>query len=473
MATKRGQLSTLVDQLNPWWRERGDWTQSDRDLAEVRGSGLGYETTALRHLHPGGLYTLRGPRRVGKTVATKQAISSLIDSGVPPTDVVRLAVDGWPVDDLQTVLRNLPLPEAGDRSRWWFIDEISGVDGDWAALIKWMRDNVPAFGAATVVVTGSNAGAITRAIGLWAGRRGPAERRDRTLLPIGFRTFCRLALERTPEVGRLPLADLHTDIAGDAYRALLPWLGDLARAWGSYLNYGGFPTAVVAASRGRAIPPDFVDDMLDVIFRDAFSQSRINKVAAASLVARLMAGMANPLNLQSIAEDVSIGATTVERHLDYLRDSYLVWRCPQKDPHAWLARPKAQPKLYAIDPLVARLPFLRNNQRADVDPTILNEMMVGVAIRRAIIETGRDWEGDDALFYYRTPARKEIDFVSRLLGDVAIEGKYTSGSWRREAAAVEASRWHGILATADVFEIDDPERAWAVPAGVLAYLIDT
>jgi hypothetical protein len=36
-----------------------------------------------------------------------------------------------------------------------FFDEITATTGDWAAQVKWLRDNDPEFAAATVVLTGS------------------------------------------------------------------------------------------------------------------------------------------------------------------------------------------------------------------------------------------------------------------------------------------------------------------------------
>ena len=100
--------------------------------------------------------------------------------------------------------------------------------------------------------------------------------------------------------------------------------------------------------------------------------------------------------------------------------------------------------------------------------------MLGVALRRAATGSGRPWAGDESLFHYRTPARKEIDFVSELLGEAAVEGKFTqSGAWRSDAATVDASGWKGLLVTRNVLDTTDPAKAWAVPAGLLAYLIDT
>lgn len=79
---------------------------------------------------------------------------------------------------------------------------------------------------------------------------------------------------------------------------------------------------------------------------------------------------------------------------------------------------------------------------------------------------------DHFVFRVRTASRKEIDFVSEHLGGVALEGKYTEGAWRSEAATVSASTWDGILATRNVLETEGKDSAWAVPACLLAYLLD-
>ena len=74
----------------------------------------------------------------------------------------------------------------------------------------------------------------------------------------------------------------------------------------------------------------------------------------------------------------------------------------------------------------------------------------------------------------RTPARKEIDFVGEHLGGVAVEGKYTQSSWLSEAATVNASSYTGILATRNLLDTSPgTDRAWAIPAGLLAFLLDT
>lgn len=478
MATAVGQLATEVAQTNPWWRGGRwvkEWVSTDPDLKPANATDLGYVSGCLDDLESGRLYLLRGPRRVGKTVSVKQTIEGLLEDGVAPTSIVRVAADGWATKDLRTLtsLPGLPRRRAGER-RWWFLDEITAVDGDWAGQVKWLRDNDSGFAEDTVVLTGSSANQLTEAAGVLAGRRGRGEgQADRTLLPIGFRGFARLMEPDLPDDVSLGLTELRSPQAEDAFDALIPWLDVLVRTWDQYLHYGGFPVAVAAASAGQPIPASFLDDIFNVIFRDAFASSQLSAGTTASLVERLMESMASPLNVNSVAEDVGINGERVRRHLEYLRDAYLIWRCPQKAPKTWTPREKSQEKVYAVDPLIAGLAHLRNAQRVDIDPTVLTEMLVGMAIHRHAYKAGTPWADETFLFHARTPARKEIDFVSDRLDGVALEGKYTDrDKWTGEAATVNASEWDGILVTRSVLDTTS-NAAWAVPAAILGYLLDS
>lgn len=468
--TRIGQMAQELSRMNPWWRGR-DWQDRDPDLVAAADSGLGYRSGCLKDLKEGGLYLLRGPRRVGKTVAVKQAIEDLLASGVPASSIVRVAADGWSAGDLRTVIQNTAMqPVPTGRSRWWFIDEVTATTGDWATQVKWLRDNDPTFSTDTVTLTGSNAESLTAAAGTLAGRRGRAHRADRTLLPIGFRTFARLLQPNLPLAEPVPLSHLRDR---SSYMSLLAWLDDLVRLWELYLRSGGFPVSVAAAKAGEPVPGWFVDDVFSVIFGDAFSASRLSVTTTMALVARLVEGIGSPANLNAVGSDVGVSQEVVSRHVRYLRDAYLLWHCPQKSERYWTPRLRAQDKLYPVDPVIARLPFLRNSARSDVDPSVLTEMLIGMAIHRAAYGAGQRWADDQFLFFARTPARKEIDFVGEPLAGVAIESKYVeSGTWKSAAATVEASPWKGLLVTRNVLDCRGAE-AWAVPAGILAYLVDT
>lgn len=128
-----------------------------------------------------------------------------------------------------------------------------------------------------------------------------------------------------------------------------------------------------------------------------------------------------------------------------------------------------------IDPLIARLPHLRQGTRDDIDPTLLAEAQTGTALRRAALRERSTWDSDSTLFHLRTTTRKEIDFVAAEFSGAAVEGKYTDGgSWRSQARTVDASPYRGILTTRSVLDVSATGgMAWAIPAALLAVLVDS
>jgi predicted AAA+ superfamily ATPase len=183
--------------------------------------------------------------------------------------------------------------------------------------------------------------------------------------------------------------------------------------------------------------------------------------------------MSAPINLSSIAREMDVSIDTIKRHAEYLRDAFLLVPCQQKDEKRWVPRKGARAKLYAIDPTIARLPYLLNAARRDIEPSVLSEMQLFNILQKRVLRAQTTADNDARFFYYRSPNGKEIDLVSEHLGDTAIESKYIeSGEWRGESRTLTASLWKGLIATRNVLDVRSDEDNWAVPTGILAYLLD-
>jgi uncharacterized protein len=107
---KRGELETDLSTTNTWWKRPTagrTWEQDDRDLSGQADTGLAYEPEPLRDIRAGGLYVLVGPRRVGKSVEIKRAISATIAGGVQPLRVIHAACNTWKSRDLVTLVQLL------------------------------------------------------------------------------------------------------------------------------------------------------------------------------------------------------------------------------------------------------------------------------------------------------------------------------------------------------------------------------
>ena len=496
---KRGEAQQILAATNRWWRDPTGWSRDDPDLREAMRAPFDYHADVLSNLAPGGLFILRGPRRVGKTVAVKGAIRELVAGGVPPRRIVHMAVDGLRSRDLGLLVDAADGLMPGEGHRYWFIDEITGIADGWPERVKWLRDNDSRFRIDTVVLTGSSAAGLTDATKALAGRRGDAREPDRVLLPVGFRSFVRLVSAEAPKDVSSPsglrISDLTRDTLKEVLAELAPWQDVLIRAWEAYLGCGGFPASVArhvvsreepvglrrslaglrpskehGRNTAREMQPDYEPKprsrkLEDVIHGDAFRRAEWSRTQSTDLLRRLAVNLCTPLNVASLADDTGVGQATLKRRLDELREAFVVWPCYREDN----LRPKlrAQPKLYFTDPIYARLA-----PDAGYDISRLSQQQLGMALLRATERAAPgSFVGFDRVLHHRTASRKEIDFVGPDFGGIAVESKYVDGGWRRDALTLKASRWRGILATRSETDLADAHVA-AVPTALLAWLID-
>jgi predicted AAA+ superfamily ATPase len=469
-----GQLRRFLTDRSTWWRDE-DWRRADPDLQEAAEAPFVYEPKPLADLRPPGLYVLRGPRRVGKSVEVKRAVSSVIEAGANPRLVFFCSCDGLTAQDV----RRLIAVGQGDTKtltgeRYWFLDEITAVPG-WATAIKELRDGDPIFRKSCVALSGSSARDLHEATKALAGRRGDAEDSDRLLLPMDFRSFCLSigGFDSLPDATLRPL-ELFGAAGERTISDLLPFFSELDRAWQSYLRIGGFPRAVSDFVKTADVSRAFVDALWAVISGDGFQGAGIGDGEAVALLERLAIGLADPLNASAVARDVGFSDHhRVEARIDSLEVALMVWRCHRIADE--LPNLRAQEKVYFVDPLIARLAHLRDDRRRAPDDSRLTEQQLGLALLRSAGDGGpASLLEASTVMFERTPSRAEIDFVGSRLG-VPFESKYVDGPWRRFARTLRAGGRGGILATRTVIELEDRSGAspvWAVPVGILAWLLE-
>ena len=79
------QLRRLLAERSPW-RARAGWEADDPDLRAAGRLSLDYEPEPLADIHAPGLYVLRGPRRVGKSLELKRTVARLLAARRRPED---------------------------------------------------------------------------------------------------------------------------------------------------------------------------------------------------------------------------------------------------------------------------------------------------------------------------------------------------------------------------------------------------
>jgi uncharacterized protein len=465
---KAGSVQVELAATNRWWRTPA-WADADRQLKTAATAPFSYRAGCLRDLRPGGLYLLRGPRRAGKSTEIKYAIVDLLDAGVPPRNIIHAAVDGWRAADIRTMIMGAAETFLGGvtGTRYWFLDEISSVVGDWPNTIKNLRDNDPAFAEDTVVLTGSSAARLHEVRKALAGRRGEVTNTDRTLLPMGFTDVVAAAGVGLPPITPVTTSDLRSKTARAQVHELLPYLSDLVALWEAYLRVGGFPQAVASWRRTGDVSEPVVDALWDVVYGDAIIEARFSAPQTMTLLARLAANLCSPLVLADLARDVDADRTTVRGRLADLAENFLAWPCHQEQGLA--PKLSAQSKWYFADPLLARLAALRQ-LGSEPDFTKLSQQQIGIALLRSLNAAAiGDIADHDAVLYYRSRTRAEIDFVGRRLGGVAVESKYTDATTGRDVQTIVASPWQGIIASRSVVKYG--EQLDILPAPMVALLL--
>lgn len=465
-----GQLTRALTAGNAWWRD-GRWERDDRDLRRLAESDLDYSPAPLDDIAAPGLYVLRGPRRVGKSLEIKRAISTLIDREVLTRRIIHFACDELERGDLRRLVSAArdTLTRGVKEPRYWFLDEITSVPG-WPEAIKWLRDNT-AFGDDCVVLTGSSARDLADAQKQLAGRLGPAAPSDRLLLPMSFRSFVTaIGLSGLPEPEPVLPRNFLTRSVDQALRELTPWLDDLLSTWELYLRIGGFPRAVGDHLAAGDVRANFLKTLWDVAAGEAIRGAGTTPAQVVALLGRITKSLTSPLSLESVRSDMGLGSPhTARERLNDLVFAYLAWPCHQRA----ATQPKlgAQSKYYFVDPLLARIAAERSHgATAEADVSALAEQQLGLELLRNL---EREEPGGFAQFtdvMYQKTSGKEVDFTGPRIGALGFEGKYVDKNWRREALTVRSQFGAGVLATRGV--IDTSGDVWAVPAPFIAWMLN-
>lgn len=456
---------------NPWWRDAQGWEERDVQLRVARGSPLDYRPRPLADLTPGGLFILRGPRRVGKSTALKQVIGEELAAGRSPRTILHVSVEGRSAQDVADIVRRGADMFLGGEpgQRIWLLDEITGVHGEWPAAIKRLRDGHPSFAEDTVILTGSSAAGFEQARKLLGGRRNAPDS-DRVLFQMRFVDVLEGFGMELPPSPRLAPEDLENpDRLQHVLSEVRPWLPDLVAGWDTYLRVGGYPQAVAAAlaadEERRSV---LLEALWDVVHGDAFLDASLTHTQTQAILRRITASMTSLLSVRSVADGAGLSRDATQRRLDALRRSFIAF--PVQREQGLSPKPRAQSKWYFADPALARLASSRGAGQPP-NATSLSEQQVALALLRVLEreEVGAAIQ-HDRLLYYRSSTNAEIDFMSPDFPNACVESRFVDRGWGRAFQTIEASgRSIGLVATRSGFERHD--RGWALPAGVLVYLL--
>jgi predicted AAA+ superfamily ATPase len=327
---------------NPWWRagqgidtEEAAWP---RRAYFPQFAQLTLDTSVRRAV------VLIGPRRVGKTVMLKHLVALLLAEKVAGTQVLFLSLDtplysGRSLESLVQLFVDLQQHPAG-RPLWVLFDEVQYLK-DWEVHLKSLVDTYPHI---RFVASGSAAAALR----MKSRESGAGRFTEFILPPLTFAEYLLFAGQEDS----LIVENMDTDGRVPSYHA--PDIHGLNTEFVNYLNYGGFPEAVmnpvVRANPARFLRQDIVDK---VLLKDLPSLYGIGDTQELNRFFNVLAfNTGNEIGLEDLSKHAGITKTKLSDYLEYLEAAFLIRRVHRIDDNALRMLRARTFKVYLTNPSI-------------------------------------------------------------------------------------------------------------------------
>ncbi len=280
---------------------------------------------------------LLGPRRVGKTFMVKQLIHDAIQDGFDPDAILYAAMD-TPVYagiSLERFLDLFPKDKRNER-RLVIFDEIQYL-WNWEIHLKTLVDNYP---NTKFIALGSAAAALKlKSVESGAGRFS-----DFMLPPLTFYEFLKFLGE---EEALIDVKQKGTHLEYGAKD-----IGALNKRFVDYLNFGGYPEAVLNPQIRDNSEQFIRNDIIDkVLLKDLPSLYGINDIQQLNRLFSFLAYNAGTeASLENIAQKSGISKPTIKRYIEYLESAFLIIKLPTVDENCKTLKRQRNFKVYLNNP---------------------------------------------------------------------------------------------------------------------------
>lgn len=308
---------------NPWWQS-GQMVSEDLHLLPRRAYFPAF-LSRVRETDVRRAVILLGPRRVGKTVMLHQTIQQLLTQGVPGNHIVFLSLEtpiytGMGLEKLLQYFMRLH-GHTTESTLWIFFDEIQYLK-DWEVHLKSLVDS---YRRIRFVASGSAAAALRM-----KSQESGAGRFSKFMLPpLTFAEFVQFS-------GKSHLVESMEELPGQAPRYEAPDIDALNQAFIDYLNYGGYPEAVmqpsVRANPGQYLRADIIDK---VLLRDLPSLYGIQSIQELNRFFNMLAyNTGQELSPSGLSKASGVDVVTLRKYLEYLEAAFLIQRIYRIDNNA-------------------------------------------------------------------------------------------------------------------------------------------
>lgn len=312
------EIVRSVTTENPWWN--GGKIPQRFDVMARRAYFEPF-ATLVTNWEVNRAVILLGPRRVGKTVMTQHLVHYLIQNGTNPHSIMYVSID-TPTYTNQSLQFFVDLQARHhaidpDTKRFVIFDEIQYL-ADWERHLKVLVDKNPHI---RFIASGSAAAALKLA----STESGAGRFTEFTLPPLTFDEYLSF-------IGKSGLLDAEK-VEKRGYPQSTD-IDELNREFVNYINYGGYPEAVVSEyirmDAARFIKNDIIDK---VLLRDLPQLYGITNIQELNkLFTSLAYQTGQEVSLESLAKNSGgISKPTIARYIEYLEAAFLIFKIRRVD----------------------------------------------------------------------------------------------------------------------------------------------
>ncbi|MEF8879629.1 MAG: ATP-binding protein [Candidatus Thermoplasmatota archaeon] len=476
---------------NPWWKSKESINEEgkikDYKKAEYRWNPRLKDNIDLNHDI---IYTLRGPRQVGKTTLVKLKIRDLLEK---INETERIFYYSCDLIDSKTDLTDLLntyldwIREQTEERLYIFLDEISSVD-NWQVGIKHLKD-IGKLKNCTLLLTGSHSLDIEKSGETLPGRRGNGKQKNKILTPMKFAEYLEVAQSdlkppKSFKTRKRQIIHLFKGQTDQFIQKLRPHLKDLDQKLNNYLKTGGFPKTINQFKTKGEIKYETYELYQSVIFGDIYKQN-LERSSLRDIIQRVIETRTSRVGWDTLKKNTSIKHhDTVKKYVETLEKSFVLNILHKVNLNKKIPTTSAYKKIYFSDPFIFHSmrawingysnPFKESSkalQKPDFKSKMVEEVVMGHLVRLAFnLQPSDHFDSKEQLFYWSNS--KEIDFILKYKNrlypvevgykeDIGGKGKWIEKRFRNSLTP--------ILISKNQFEIN--EHYVIVPASLFLFLI--
>lgn len=443
-------------EYNQWWKDEAA-INDDPQIQKWDKSILKWDPRLRQTFQPDDLiYSLRGPRQVGKTTLIKLEIRDLLQ---------KYKISKWNIMYYSFEIENSArdviniINEYLERTKklrkkssrcFIFLDEISNVN-NWQQGIKKLVD-MGRLKNCTVIATGSHSIDLKHATERLPGRRGNAVKGslDKIMPPMKFSEYvCSIDadLRKVIDAHDLRSSAMRTTIINQLLEGNInkrldevwAYQKELDTQLSNYMITGGIPLAIDEFLRTGSIQESTYDIYLQAMMGD-LQRAKKDESYMDQLMPNIIKNIGNPVSWQSLKDNTDIGSHhTVEEYVKTLTDMFTLsffyrYNAAEKRPkfdspkkiyfHDMFFLHAINGRITQKEPFKLSLGILENIEtKSHLMENVLSDHLIRLAFNRSPTKMTFDYH--NSVFYWRGSEEREVDFVIKEENSVIpVEIKY-------------------------------------------------